>query len=111
MENFRDVAWKVNKNEDTLLVCLYMDDLIFTGNNLSMFKGFKESMIREFEMMDIGLMSYFHGIEVKQMDERIFISQEGYLDSDWGGEENDRKSTSDFVFYMGDIAFTWQSKK
>jgi hypothetical protein len=35
-------------------------------------------MAREFEMIDIGLMAYYLGIEVKQMEDEIFISQEGY---------------------------------
>ncbi|KAK0591710.1 hypothetical protein LWI29_006734 [Acer saccharum] len=69
---------KTNKNGDILLVCLYVDDLIFTGNNQSMFEEFKEAMIREFEMTDIRLMSYYLGIEVKQREEGIFISQEWY---------------------------------
>ncbi|GJX75101.1 myosin-9-like protein isoform X1 [Tanacetum coccineum] len=38
----------------------------------------KKSMTREFEMTDIGLMSYYSGIEVKQVDEGIFICQERY---------------------------------
>ena len=61
-----------------LLVCLYVDDLIFTGNSQSMIDELKKSMTGEFEMTDIGLMSYYLGIEVKQTDEGIFISQEGY---------------------------------
>jgi hypothetical protein len=35
----------------------------------------------------------------------------GYSDSDWGGDVDDRKSTSGFVFYIGNTAFTWMSKK
>jgi hypothetical protein len=35
----------------------------------------------------------------------------GYSDSDWGGDTDDRKSTSGFAFYMGDMTFTWLSKK
>ncbi|KAL1325586.1 hypothetical protein AAHE18_13G171100 [Arachis hypogaea] len=35
-------------------------------------------MAQEFEMSDIGLMSYYLGIEVKQMEDGIFISQEAY---------------------------------
>jgi len=35
----------------------------------------------------------------------------GYSDSDWGGDVDDRKSTIGYVFFMGDIAFTWCSKK
>ncbi|KAL5545314.1 hypothetical protein UlMin_009098 [Ulmus minor] len=35
----------------------------------------------------------------------------GYSDSDSGGDIDDRKSTSGFVFFMGDTAFTRMSKK
>ncbi|KAF3646498.1 putative non-functional NADPH-dependent codeinone reductase 2-like [Capsicum annuum] len=35
-------------------------------------------MSLEFEMTDIGCMSYYLGLEVKQMEEGIFISQERY---------------------------------
>ena len=55
-----------------------MDDLIFTGSNPSMFDDFKKTMATEFEMTDIGLMAYYLGIEVKQKEEGIFISQESY---------------------------------
>jgi hypothetical protein len=35
----------------------------------------------------------------------------GYSDRDWAGDMDHRKSTTGFVFYMGDTAFTWTSKK
>ncbi|XP_071933176.1 uncharacterized mitochondrial protein AtMg00810-like [Coffea arabica] len=35
-------------------------------------------MISQFEMTDLGLMSYFLGIEVHQLDDGIFISQRKY---------------------------------
>ncbi|KAH9790788.1 hypothetical protein KPL71_003509 [Citrus sinensis] len=66
------------KAGDILIVCLYVDDLIFTGSDPSLFKEFKRVMIKEFEMTDIGLMAYYLGIEVKQKEEDIFISQESY---------------------------------
>ena len=44
-----------------------------------MFEGFKKKeMTKEFEMTDIGLMSYYLDIEVKQEDNGIMITQEGY---------------------------------
>ncbi|XP_042400836.1 secreted RxLR effector protein 161-like [Zingiber officinale] len=183
-----------------------------------MFEDFKRAMTKEFEMTDIGIMSYYLGIEVKQRDDDIFISQEryakeilkkfdmnnckpvgtpvecgikphknqdgekvdptlfkslvgslryltctrpdilfgvglvsrymeapttshlkiakrilryikgtinygilyafsdnfmlvGYCDSDWAGDIDSRKSTTGFVFFMGNSAFTWNSKK
>jgi hypothetical protein len=63
---------------DVLIVCLYVDDLIFTGNNSKMIVEFREAMIRCFEMTDLGLMSYFLGIEVVQQKDGIFISQKKY---------------------------------
>ncbi|XLT27854.1 hypothetical protein HN873_059146, partial [Arachis hypogaea] len=63
---------------DILIVCLYVDDLIFTGNNLKIIAEFREAMIKHFEMTDMGLMSYFLGIEVVQRDDGIFISQKKY---------------------------------
>ena len=35
----------------------------------------------------------------------------GYSDSDWGGDQDERKSTTDYVFYLGSTAFSWISKK
>ena len=35
----------------------------------------------------------------------------GYINNDQAGDIDDRKSDSGFVFYMGDIAFAWTSKK
>ncbi|KAK2969839.1 hypothetical protein RJ640_000656 [Escallonia rubra] len=48
------------------------------GNNPSMFDEFKDAMARKFDMTDMGLMSYYLGLEVKQMKDGIFMSQEGY---------------------------------
>lgn len=61
-----------------LLVCVYVDDLVFTGNSLDMINEFKESMKVEFEMTDLGLLHYFLGIEAKQGDHFISISQKKY---------------------------------
>ncbi|KAJ4788299.1 polyprotein [Rhynchospora pubera] len=205
-------------HDDIMFVALYVDDMIFMGNNDDMIEKFKMEMSKEFEMTDLGLMSYFLGLEVKQDKSGIFVSQEayakdvlkrfkmndcnpvctpvesgtklsrydegkavdetqyrslvgclrylmctrpdiaygvglvsrymeepkmshwkaikrilryvkgtlshglfyshtdefdllGYTDSDWCGDIDDRKSTAGFVFYMGDTAFTWVSKK
>ncbi|KAI9181304.1 hypothetical protein LWI28_013592 [Acer negundo] len=53
---------------------LYVDDLMFTGNSVIMGGNFKMSMMNEFEMIDMRLLHYFFGIEVKQTNEGIVIS-------------------------------------
>ena len=59
-----------------LIVCIYVDDLIFTGDfGIKYFKGVMES---EFEMTDLGLMKFLLGIEVQQYESGIFISQSKY---------------------------------
>ena len=65
-------------NGNILIVVLYVDDLIFTGNDKAIISEFKEAMKNEFEMTDLGLLKYFLAIEVKQMHDGIFISQENY---------------------------------
>ena len=61
-----------------ILVALYVDDLIFSDNNDEMIKEFKNTMTREFEMTDLSLLKFFLGLEVKQGETSIFISQEKY---------------------------------
>lgn len=55
-----------------------MDDLIFTGNDVTMLEKFKSSMKKEFDMTDLGRMKYFLGVEVIQDADGIFIHQKKY---------------------------------
>ncbi|XP_019433125.1 PREDICTED: uncharacterized protein LOC109340021 [Lupinus angustifolius] len=61
-----------------LIVCLYVDDLLFTGNDETMFSDFKNSMMVDFDMTDLGKMKYFIDIEVVQTTTGIFIGQKKY---------------------------------
>ena len=63
---------------NVILVALYVDDLIFSGNNDEMIEEFKSTVTREFEMTDLGLLKFFLGLDVKQEETSIFISQEKY---------------------------------
>ena len=58
---------------------MYVDDVIFTGNDDCLIEHFKTVMKEEFEMTDMGLLRYFLGIEVEQDKNGIFISQEKYV--------------------------------
>jgi hypothetical protein len=42
-----------------LIVSLYVDHLIYTGNDISMIEEFKRSMKSKFAMTDLGKMKYF----------------------------------------------------
>ena len=62
-----------SKGGKILIVSLYVDDLIFTGNDRSMCDEFKNSMMLEFDMSDLGRMKHFLGVEVKKCSDGIFI--------------------------------------
>lgn len=68
------------RSEDTniIIVSVYVDDLLITGNNQELIDEFKSEMLKEFEMTDLGLMTYFLGLEVRQQENEIFISQRKY---------------------------------
>ncbi|KAL4309595.1 hypothetical protein GQ457_01G033490 [Hibiscus cannabinus] len=69
---------KKEKNADLLVISLYVDDLLVMGSNDKAVSEFKLSMQKEFEMSDLGLMSYFLGMEINQSKAGIFISQNKY---------------------------------
>jgi hypothetical protein len=57
---------------------LYVDDLLITGSNELQIEEFKQEMMRVFEMTDLGLMTYFLRMEVKQRKNEVFICQKKY---------------------------------
>jgi hypothetical protein len=65
-------------NNDVLVISLYVDDLIVTGSNIQQVEEFKQKMMQVFEMTDLGLISFFLGMEIKQSKEEIFICEKKY---------------------------------
>nr|GEX11205.1 retrovirus-related Pol polyprotein from transposon TNT 1-94 [Tanacetum cinerariifolium] len=61
-----------------LLVALFVDDILFFGNDEKMIKEFKEAMTQEFKITNLGLMKYFLGLEIRQDNYGIFVSHETY---------------------------------
>lgn len=78
-ESEQTLFTKINKQGKRLIISLYVDDLIYTGDDEVMMREFKDSMMKEFDMSDLGKMRYFLGIEVVQFDGGIFISQKKYV--------------------------------
>jgi hypothetical protein len=67
---------KTDQQGKILMVCLYVDDMIYTGN--IELTNFKHAMQSKFEMIDLGIMKYFWGIEVDQLTKGIFVCQKKY---------------------------------
>lgn len=87
-EHLMQLGFKRSLNEATLyikgdetnfvIVSLYVDDLLVTGNNEEFVRKFKQDMMGTFEMTDLGEMAYFLGMEVKQKNGGVFICQRKY---------------------------------
>lgn len=71
---------KESMGGEILLICIYVDDIICLGSSLAMVQEFQEDMKLNFEMNDLGLMTYFLGLEVVQGSHGIHISQRRYTE-------------------------------
>ncbi|GKV08818.1 hypothetical protein SLEP1_g20394 [Rubroshorea leprosula] len=69
---------KGSSSESQLILSLYVDDLLLTGNDLKLLEQFKKVMMQEFAMTDLGETKYFLGLEVQQLSKGIFICQRKY---------------------------------
>ena len=69
---------KKSGKEELLIVCLYVDDMIYMSTSEKLLTEFRASMKKEFEMADFGLLHYFLGLEVEQEHGSIFVSQRKY---------------------------------
>jgi len=61
-----------------MIAQIYVDDIVFGGMSNKMVQHFIQQMQSEFEMSLVGELTYFLGLQVKQMEDTIFISQSKY---------------------------------
>jgi hypothetical protein len=58
-----------------IILVLYVDDLILTSSDSKLLNHVKTSLKKKFEMIDLGFLHYFLGLQVLQTNEGISISQ------------------------------------
>nr|GEW03820.1 hypothetical protein [Tanacetum cinerariifolium] len=63
---------------DILLVQVYVDDIIFGSRKKSLCYEFKQMMHKRFQMSSMWELTFFLGLQVKQKDDGIFISEDKY---------------------------------
>ncbi|BAH93902.1 Os07g0439900 [Oryza sativa Japonica Group] len=66
------------KGDAKLIIGVYVDDLIITGPDQASIGAFKREMCNIFKMSDLGLLSYYLGLEVKQREIGISLCQLAY---------------------------------
>lgn len=67
------------QGKDVVMVVLFVDDIILTGNNIERVNAVKEDLERNFEITDMGFLHYFLGIEFMHTNEGIYMSQHKYV--------------------------------
>jgi hypothetical protein len=82
-------GFKVGKADPTLFtktiakdlfICqIYVDYIIFGSTNKSTCEEFSRITIQKFEMSMMGVLKYFLGFQIKQLQEGTFISQTKYI--------------------------------
>ena len=68
------------KREDGELIVaqVYVDDIIFGSTKDELAHSFSKLMQAEFEMSMIGELSHFFGLQIRQQESSIFLSQSKY---------------------------------
>ncbi|XP_058191984.1 uncharacterized mitochondrial protein AtMg00810-like [Rhododendron vialii] len=61
-----------------VLLLLYVDDIILTGDNSAYLKDFMLKLHQEFSMKDLGYLHYFLGIEVHQFPGGLLLNPKKY---------------------------------
>ncbi|GJT48060.1 putative ribonuclease H-like domain-containing protein [Tanacetum coccineum] len=64
---------------DILLVHVYVDDIIFGSTKKSLCTCFEQIMHKRFQMISMGELTFFLGLQVKHKENGIFISQDKYV--------------------------------
>nr|GEW23043.1 retrovirus-related Pol polyprotein from transposon TNT 1-94 [Tanacetum cinerariifolium] len=90
--NFPDRVYKVEKalfglhqapksldKSDILLVQIYVGDIIFGSTRKKMCIEFEKMMHKKSQMSSMGELTFFLGLQVKQKEDGIFISQDKYV--------------------------------
>ena len=61
-------------NKGTILLLLYMDDMIITGDDLNGIQELKDFLSQQFEMKDLGHLNYFLGLEITHSIDGLYIT-------------------------------------
>ena len=79
-ESDADPSLFVNEKKGKLVaICIYVDDLIVTGNDDENIKDVKRKLKSEFKISDLGELKYFLGIEIVKKEDKLCLSQRKYL--------------------------------
>ena len=80
MESHQDPSLFVrNTSHGRVLLLLYVDDMIITGDDAAGIQFVKNHLQKQFQMKDLGPLRYFLGLEISQGPQGVLLSQQKYL--------------------------------
>eukprot|EP00253_Pinus_taeda_P027357 PITA_27357 len=109
--HYDNTAYTKKVGKPLIILVLYVDDLILTGSDPNLINHENSNLKNKFEMKYLGHLHYFLGLQVLQSKEEASPLLVGFIDSDWDGDPDDRKSTTGYVFTLGSGPITWACKK
>ena len=71
---------KSNQN-DHVIVCLYVDDMLIIGSNINIIKTTKQMLANKFEMKDMGVADVILDIKISKTPQGLMLSQSHYVDT------------------------------
>nr|GEX39321.1 retrovirus-related Pol polyprotein from transposon TNT 1-94 [Tanacetum cinerariifolium] len=77
--NINKTLFTRRHKDDILLVQVYVDDIIFGSTKKELCNAFEKMMHEKFLMSSVGELTFFLGLQVKQKQDIIFISQDKYV--------------------------------
>ena len=63
-----------NSSSGIIMLIVYMDDIVINGSDYKSISSLKSFLQSQFHIKDLGILSYFLGIEVMQSKHGIFLS-------------------------------------
>jgi hypothetical protein len=70
--------FQYHKGSITIFLLVYVDDIIIASSSSSVVEALSQDLKSDFSLKDLGHLSYFLGIEVKQAADGICLSQIKY---------------------------------
>ena len=68
-----------NSQACIILLVVYVDDIIITGNDMTSISSLKSFLHGQFHTKDLGMLKYFLSVEVMRSKRGIFLSQRKYV--------------------------------
>ena len=66
----------LQKHDDNfIIIVLYVDDLLITGSTIASILAIKTALHNAFEMIDLGLLKQFLGLEIEKNYDGIMVTQ------------------------------------